>query len=61
MRPPPLQRLAARIERTGAPLCVGIDPVAERLPAGLPRNAAGIAEWGSVSSKRSLRMPPPSS
>lgn len=46
MRPPPLQRLAARIAHTGAPLCVGIDPVPERLPAGLPRNAAGIAEWG---------------
>lgn len=46
MPPTPLARLAARIAATGAPLCVGIDPVPERLPAGLPRNADGVAEWG---------------
>lgn len=42
----PLVRLAARIAQTGAPLCVGIDPVPERLPDGLPRTADGVAEWG---------------
>lgn len=33
-------RLLERIERAGAPVCVGIDPVAERLPASL-RPAGG--------------------
>ncbi|MEO8510579.1 MAG: orotidine-5'-phosphate decarboxylase [Chloroflexota bacterium] len=42
----PLVRLEARIAASGAPLCVGIDPVPERLPAGLPRTADGVAEWG---------------
>lgn len=28
-------RLAAAVERKGAPLCVGLDPVADRLPAGM--------------------------
>lgn len=42
----PLERLAARVAALGAPLCVGIDPVLERLPAGLPHTAAGVAEWG---------------
>jgi orotidine-5'-phosphate decarboxylase len=43
----PLERLAARIADNGAPLCAGIDPVPERLPAGIERTAAGVAEWGS--------------
>jgi orotidine-5'-phosphate decarboxylase len=43
----PLERLAARIAENGAPLCAGIDPVPERLPAGIERTAAGVAEWGS--------------
>jgi orotidine 5'-phosphate decarboxylase subfamily 2 len=46
MRDTPLVRLAARIAATGAPLCVGIDPVPERLPTGLPRTADGVAQWG---------------
>jgi orotidine-5'-phosphate decarboxylase len=46
MRASPLVRLAARIAATGAPLCVGIDPVPERHPAGLPRTADGVAQWG---------------
>ena len=34
-RATPLDRLRARIERLGAPLCVGIDPHPDALPAGL--------------------------
>lgn len=36
----PADRLLARIEAAGAPVCVGLDPVAEKLPAAL-RPAAG--------------------
>ena len=38
----PLERLRGRIERLGAPLCLGIDPHPDQLPAGLPRDADGI-------------------
>jgi orotidine-5'-phosphate decarboxylase len=38
----PLDRLAARIEAIGAPLCVGLDPHPPSLPDGLPGDAQGI-------------------
>ena len=37
-----LDRLQARREAIGAPLCLGIDPHADQLPEGLPRAASGI-------------------
>jgi orotidine-5'-phosphate decarboxylase len=39
---PPLDRLRDRRTVIGAPLCLGIDPRAETLPEGLPRDAQGI-------------------
>ncbi len=41
-RPPPLDRLRARIARLGAPLCLGIDPHPDSLPDELSRDVAGI-------------------
>lgn len=41
-RPAPLVRLAARIARLGAPLCLGIDPHPDSLPDELPRDVAGV-------------------
>jgi orotidine-5'-phosphate decarboxylase len=41
----PLERLRARVERLGAPLCVGIDPHPDRLPAGMPANVDGIERF----------------
>ncbi len=38
----PLQRLRARVERLGMPLCLGIDPVPDGLPDELPRDVQGI-------------------
>ena len=38
----PLTRLRARVRRLGAPLCLGIDPHPDQLPAGLPATANGI-------------------
>ncbi|HEX7171935.1 MAG TPA: orotidine-5'-phosphate decarboxylase [Candidatus Limnocylindria bacterium] len=38
----PLQRLRAGHDRLGAPLCLGIDPHPERLPAGLPADHRGV-------------------
>ena len=38
----PLDRLRARVERIGAPLCVGIDPHPDALPDALPRDARGV-------------------
>jgi orotidine-5'-phosphate decarboxylase len=37
-----LERLRRRVERVGVPLCVGIDPVPDDLPEGLPRDARGV-------------------
>ena len=37
-----LDRLRARRARIGAPLCLGLDPHPDRLPAGIPANVAGI-------------------
>jgi len=39
---PPLDRLRARVEELGAPLCLGIDPHPDDLPADLPTGVAGI-------------------
>jgi orotidine 5'-phosphate decarboxylase subfamily 2 len=41
-RPVPLERLRTRIERLGAPLCLGIDPHPDTLPDELPRDVRGI-------------------
>ena len=38
----PLQRLRARRETLGAPLCLGIDPHPDQLPEGLTRDVAGV-------------------
>ena len=38
----PLQRLRARREALGGPLCLGIDPHPDQLPHELPRNVAGM-------------------
>ena len=38
----PLDRLRARIDRLGAPLCLGIDPHPDSLPDALSRDVAGI-------------------
>jgi orotidine-5'-phosphate decarboxylase len=38
----PLERLRARSAALGAPLCLGIDPHPDRLPAGLPPDVRGI-------------------
>ncbi|MGZ6213929.1 MAG: orotidine-5'-phosphate decarboxylase [Candidatus Limnocylindria bacterium] len=44
-RPDPLDRLRARIDRLGAPLCLGIDPHPDSLPDELPRDASGIERF----------------
>jgi orotidine 5'-phosphate decarboxylase subfamily 2 len=41
-RPPPLDRLRARVARLGAPLCLGIDPHPDALPDDLPRDVQGV-------------------
>jgi orotidine-5'-phosphate decarboxylase len=38
----PLDRLRARLDAVGAPLCIGIDPHPDQLPEGLPRSIEGI-------------------
>jgi orotidine 5'-phosphate decarboxylase subfamily 2 len=42
---PPLERLAARLAVTGAPLCVGIDPDPAALPRGIRADADGIRRF----------------
>lgn len=42
MTPAPLERLRTRLERVGAPLCLGVDPHPDQLPDGLPRDVRGI-------------------
>jgi orotidine 5'-phosphate decarboxylase subfamily 2 len=44
-RPEPLDRLRARIERLGAPLCLGIDPHPDALPDELPRDVSGVERF----------------
>lgn len=41
----PLERLRARIERIGAPLCLGVDPHPDRLPAGVGHGVDGIERF----------------
>jgi orotidine-5'-phosphate decarboxylase len=41
----PLVRLRARLARLGAPLCLGIDPHPDALPAGFPADAQGIERF----------------
>jgi orotidine-5'-phosphate decarboxylase len=38
----PIDRLRARVERVGAPLCLGIDPHPDALPDSLPRDVRGV-------------------
>lgn len=38
----PLERLRSRTSRLGAPLCIGIDPHPDQLPAALARDVSGI-------------------
>ena len=42
---PPIARLRSRVGRLGAPLCLGIDPHPDQLPAGLPPGLAGIERY----------------
>jgi orotidine-5'-phosphate decarboxylase len=42
---PPLARLRARVDQLGAPLCLGIDPHPNDLPAGLRPNADGVESF----------------
>ncbi|HEX5452049.1 MAG TPA: orotidine-5'-phosphate decarboxylase [Candidatus Limnocylindrales bacterium] len=42
------RRLAARSERVGSVLCLGLDPDPEALPAGMSRDAAGIERFGHL-------------
>jgi orotidine-5'-phosphate decarboxylase len=42
MTAPPLERLRRRTDALGAPLCLGLDPHPDQLPAGLARDVAGI-------------------
>ncbi|HCL31847.1 MAG TPA: orotidine-5'-phosphate decarboxylase [Candidatus Latescibacteria bacterium] len=39
------ERLAGAVERHESLVCVGLDPVPERLPAGISRDAEGIAKF----------------
>ncbi len=41
----PLERLRARIDALGAPLCIGIDPHPDDLPDGMPGGVAGIESF----------------
>jgi orotidine-5'-phosphate decarboxylase len=41
----PLDRLRARVELLGAPLCVGVDPHPDQLPSELSRDVAGIESF----------------
>jgi orotidine-5'-phosphate decarboxylase len=41
----PIDRLRARVERLGAPLCLGIDPHPDQLPDDLPPTARGIERF----------------
>jgi orotidine-5'-phosphate decarboxylase len=43
-----LERLAARTERVGSCLCLGLDPHPDQLPAGFSRDVAGIESFGRL-------------
>ncbi len=45
MTVPALDRLRARREIAGSPLCVGIDPHPDALPAGLPHDVHGVESF----------------
>ena len=45
MHAPPLDRLRARLEVIGVPLCAGIDPHPSAFPDGIPTNAAGLERY----------------
>ena len=42
---PPLQRLRDGVRRVGVPLCLGIDPRVDELPAGLPPDPSGVERF----------------
>lgn len=42
MSAPPLERLRARTDALGTPLCLGVDPHPDRLPDGLSRDVQGV-------------------
>jgi orotidine-5'-phosphate decarboxylase len=48
MPPPYLERLAARIRDTGTVLCLGLDPDPDALPAGFPRDLAGVERFAAL-------------
>ena len=41
----PLERLRTRVERMGSPLCLGLDPHPDRLPAGMPADVRGVESF----------------
>jgi orotidine-5'-phosphate decarboxylase len=41
----PLERLRRRIERLGAPLCLGVDPHPDHLPLNLPPDVGGVESF----------------
>jgi orotidine-5'-phosphate decarboxylase len=41
----PLERLRARVDRLGSPLCLGLDPHPERLPEGLAADVGGVESF----------------
>ena len=43
-----LAMLAARTEAVGSVLCVGIDPVPDAIPAGLPGGLAGVERFARL-------------
>jgi orotidine 5'-phosphate decarboxylase subfamily 2 len=43
-----LERLAARTQRVGSVLCLGVDPQPEALPEGFPANLAGVERFCEV-------------
>ena len=42
---PPVERIRVRLQRSGAPLCVGIDPHPDALPDGVGTGVAGIESF----------------
>ena len=43
-----LGRLSARISKVGSPLCLGVDPDPDSLPAGFSRDVAGIERFAEL-------------
>jgi orotidine-5'-phosphate decarboxylase len=42
---PPVERLRGRLDRLGAPLCLGIDPNPDTLPEGLTQDVRGVESF----------------